>query len=646
MTTSADRAFLLYGTTRTEPAPTELKAGWLTAKLVGGNLRDIRYKGIDVLRAISFLVRDRDWGTYDPALFDLTVEETDTQFTVRYGTRCDGPDGTQLSIAATITGTADGMLVFAAAAATPTGFETNRCGFCILHPIGGLAGTNVSIEHVDGRTEATRMPDLIEPWQPFKDMRAITHTVMPGITAECRMEGDTFEMEDQRNWSDASYKTYVRPLALPWPYMIRAGETVSQTITLAIRDEEPDAAVLLSSVNPVTLQWGEQDGELPAIGLVVTPEEARDTVAALRAHDSFGVQNLLLHFDPAAGHGRAAIDTFVPLAAAHEGTVTMEIAVPCQRPLEEEMQEIAAMIGEAGLRLDAIIVSPSVDRQSTPPGSKWPDCPPLEEVYAAAKTAFPTLALGGGMLSYFTEINRKRVPGEQLAFVSHATNPIVHAADDQSVMETLEALPFITRSLRTIYGAKAYRIGPSTIAMRQNPYGSRTMDNPHGDRIPMANRDPRHNGLFGAAFALGYAAAVTDSGLAHLTLSAATGPFGLIAGPGEPVPQGGLRPLAHVVRALASMAGWDWREVSSSRPGCVLALCGHQGKETVLLCANITAEPVTVDLAGLRVPPGASFSVLDETNLVAASSGDIPSMPASIPLFTLAAYGVARLGWH
>ena len=38
------------------------------------------------------------------------------------------------------------------------------------------------------------------------------------------MEGDTFEMEDQRNWSDASYKTYVRPLALPWPYVLPAGK--------------------------------------------------------------------------------------------------------------------------------------------------------------------------------------------------------------------------------------------------------------------------------------------------------------------------------------------------------------------------------------------------------------------------------------
>ncbi len=39
-------------------------------------------------------------------------------------------------------------------------------------------------------------------------------------------------MEDQRNWTDASYKTYSTPLALPFPVEIRAGETVEQTVTL------------------------------------------------------------------------------------------------------------------------------------------------------------------------------------------------------------------------------------------------------------------------------------------------------------------------------------------------------------------------------------------------------------------------------
>src|SRR3546814_3439871 len=76
------------------------------------------------------------------------------------------------------------------------------------------------------------------------------------------------------------------------------------------------------------------------------------------------------------------------------------------------------------------------------------------------------------MFSYFTELNRKRPPVGLLDFVSHATCPIVHAADDRSVIQTLEAIPHIVRSARAIVGEAPYRLGPSTIGMRQNPYRS------------------------------------------------------------------------------------------------------------------------------------------------------------------------------
>ena len=48
------------------------------------------------------------------------------------------------------------------------------------------------------------------------------------------MEGDVFEMEDQRNWSDGSYKTYCRPLDLPYPYPLKAGQEIRQSITIEV----------------------------------------------------------------------------------------------------------------------------------------------------------------------------------------------------------------------------------------------------------------------------------------------------------------------------------------------------------------------------------------------------------------------------
>ncbi|MBY2911052.1 hypothetical protein [Rhizobium leguminosarum] len=594
-------AFQLYGTRLVETPPVRLRAGKLEADLVNGNLRTIRYDGTEVLRAISYLVRDPDWGTHSPVIVDLRIEQSDNRFTVAYRARCEGPDDTRLVIDVRITGSAD-RLDFEAVAITETGFETNRCGFCILHPIVGVAGSPATVEHVDGRIVVTRFPDVIEPWQPFKDMRAITHAIMPDVQAECRMEGDTFEMEDQRNWSDASYKTYVRPLALPWPYQIAANQPVRQKTSLVLRDiggstRHPPAA---ASGGAIKLELGARTGAMPDIGVIVTPEEADATLSAKSVLSEIAPQELLFHFDPGAGHGVDALTQFAMLAAAHRGRSTLEIALPCTSSPSSEVAEIARQMRLAEFRPDAIMISPSVDRQSTPPGSTWPECPPLDEVYTAARAAFPGIRIGGGMLSYFTELNRKRVPDGQLDFVSHCTNPIVHAADDLSVMQTLEALPFITRSVRAIYGDRPYRIGPSTIPMRQNPYGSRTMDNPSGARVPMANRDPRHNGRFAEAFALGYAIRVLDAGLECLTLSALKGPFGLIAGPAEPTEQGGRRPLFNTVQTLSRLAGASWQACVSSSPSEVLSFVARDAAGARLHVVNLTGEERKVDCGACR----------------------------------------------
>lgn len=606
-------AFALTGTRQREPEPVRLEASPLSADLVNGNLRTIRYGGAEILRAIAYIVRDRDWGTYEPTLSGFSHEQRDGSFTVAYEAMCVGPGGATLRFATRIEATGDG-LSFSVTATPDTDFETNRCGFCILHPIVGIAGSPVRVEHTDGSIEETVLPELVDPWQPFMDMRAITHRV-GDVSVECRMEGDTFEMEDQRNWSDASYKTYVRPLALPWPYVLPGGEPQAQTITLRFSGVSKPVNVGTAGILRPTL--GDAGLPLPAMGFVVYPQDVAATMEHLDLLRELAPQALLLHFDPVAGHGAAEMHALGNIARAHPASITLECALPCRDDLDREMGSIAALARDAGLAPDAIVVSPSVDRQSTPPGSKWPDCPPLDEVYAAARRAFPSARLGGGMLSYFTELNRKRVPADQLDFITHCTNPIVHASDDLSVMQSLEALPFITRSVRAIYGAKPYRIGPSTIPMRQNPYGSATKQNLDMLRIAMADRDPRHNALLAAAWAVGYAARVASAGLDQLVLSALAGPFGLIAGEGEPVAEGGRRPLFHVVKALAAMAGLSsiHTDAVDDTRLAILAARSSSGKATGL-AANLTPATVSVDIAALC--EDSPLAILDANSITAA----------------------------
>ena len=54
--------------------------------------------------------------------------------------------------------------------------------------------------------------------------------------SEVGTEVHLFEMEDQRNWTDASYKTYGTPLALPFPAEINVGHKINKAVGSADQD--------------------------------------------------------------------------------------------------------------------------------------------------------------------------------------------------------------------------------------------------------------------------------------------------------------------------------------------------------------------------------------------------------------------------
>ncbi len=561
----------LYGTDVPPTPARRLTAGAASVTLEGGNLRHLRAGETELIRAVAFLVRDRDWGTLAPEIRDLRIvegAETRISYVAAYVS-----NGARLEVTVAIT-LAPGALRFEAEARATGDFETNRTGFTVLHPIDGVAGAPVRVEHGSAPAEDTRFPALIEPWQPFQDITALSHDT-GGLRVECRFEGDVFEMEDQRQWGDASFKTYVRPLALPWPYSIADGAVMRQAVQ--IRWAASDAAAV---VKPLRCEV--PGARFPETALLLTAPEAirADAVALIR---QIGPQRLLCHFDAAAGHGRAELAAFAALQKTLPGTAfDLELIACCPAggDLEAEFSGYATDLAVAGFTPASIMVCPSVDRQSTPPGSAWPACPPLDAVHAAAARAFPGQVLGGGMASFFPELNRKRPPVGQLAFISHGFCPIVHAADDLSVMETLQAVPHVLASGRAIAAGRGYRLGPSTIAMRQNPYGSRTIPNPQRGRVCMADDDPRQDGAFAAAWTLGFAAMLAPAGLQVWTPAGLTGPRGLFRDDGSP------RPLAAVVARLARCAG-QGVQAAGIASGLATLVCG----ETALL-ANLAPDPI------------------------------------------------------
>ena len=387
------------------------------------------------------------------------------------------------------------------------------------------------------------------------------------------------------------------------------------------------------------------------IGLALPAGEARAALAAMDHLRALTPRFLVCNVDARDGSGLTELDTDRKVAEAILAPIVLEIVLPDESARPTSLSPIAAVNARACL--DAVVVSSAADLKSWQPGANRPERPTVEEICEAARHAFPGVQIGGGMLSSFTELNRKRPRAELVDFVTHTTCSIVHAADDRSVMETLETLPAIIASTRTMIGNRPYHIGPSAIAARSNPYGKGLADNPGGDRVCLTDRDPRQQGVFNAAWTLGYVAACAYGGAAAVAMGAATGPLGFIhRRASTPAPYfdsiNGLAvyPAFHIMVGLARGGGQRLVEARTSPAGGAAALAWTDGERTILWVANLTAEPLKLGIEGLA-EHDRRLSVIDasvfEQVVRNPDALDALARPFEGKVLRLDAYATARL---
>jgi hypothetical protein len=321
--------------------------------------------------------------------------------------------------------------------------------------------------------------------------------------------------------------------------------------------------------------------------------------------------------------------------------------------LRRDLDQLKAELERAGVRPARLAVSPASDLKCTLPGSVFPPAPAWEELFATARAAFPGIPVGGGMFSYFTELNRKRPPAAALDFIGHSTCPLVHAGDDLSLTEGLESLPYIFKSTQAFAGGKPYWLFPTAISMRANPYGAAPAENPRQGRVAMARVDPRERGLIGAAWYAGYLAHAARAGLEAVTLGAVAGPSGIVHTP-QPHPQpwfdetqAPLHPSWHVFRGHAALRGAPVLATRSSAPRDVQALAARRSDGLTLWLTNLTGAPQEVRLDGLPSAGNATLALLDEDGFADLCRDpdalDRLARPFASTAVTLPPYAVARL---
>src|SRR5260221_1036100 len=498
--------------------PAVVRAGPLSAVFDRGELRWIRLGSREVLRGIYVALRAPGWVTLPKDLSDLQIEAGADRFRIRF-TAVHRREGTHFEWQGSLDGEPDGTICFAMDGVARTSFLRNRIGLCVLHPIEPCAGEPCVVEHVDGRSEPLTFPRLVAPHQPFLDVRAIRHQVGPGLEAEVLLTGETFETEDQRNWSDASFKTYSTPLALPFPAEVAPGTRIVQSVTLRLlRRPEPRREGEAASD-------GSSSDRASAAGAVTI---VVDTAAA------FTAQRLRLRLRAAApapmpldaerlralhlDHLRVDLRLAEPgwrealvgaVAAAEAVGASLEAALFLPDAPETALDALAEAVRGLPAALSCWLVFRAADRSTI--------APLVTAVRRLLTPASPAARLAGGTDGHFVELNRRRPSAEGLDRVSFALSPQAHATDDATVVENLASLSSMGESARALYGGKALRLLPGTLRAR-------------GDPDPAHARQSSVLAAAGTAGRIGPAAA---SGFSSLTLYETVGPRGVMDGNGE-----------------------------------------------------------------------------------------------------------------
>ncbi len=594
---SDDRIWAL-GRSFTPYSGIELRAGPLSMVFESETafLRRLRLGNTEVLRGIYAAVRDRNWDTVAPEISDLEIDREAERFRIRFNVLCEA-GAIRFRWRGEIDGDPEGAVRFSFSGRAITSFYRNRIGFCVLHPVEGLSGRPCRIERADGSIAEERFPRHISPHQLFRELRAITHEVRPGVSAEVRMLGDVFETEDQRNWTDASFKTFCTPLSLPFPVLVEAGEVIEQAVEVRMtRASETPLRVVPVAQDPVFVGLSEdRRSELPEVGL-----GCDNDAHALSARELARLRSL------APSHLRVDLylsdDSWVATLAkvdreAKELGTPLELAVFVTDRAEEELRLLREHIERLETWMARLLLFH--ERESVT-DSRWVRV--ARDVLRKDRSA---LILGAGTNAYFAELNRHR-PADGLDCVCFSINPQVHAFDEVSLVETLEAQGMTVQSARRFASGAEIVVSPVTLRPRFNPNATGPAPPPPPGELP-PEVDRRQVSLFGAGWTLGSVKALAEAGAAGVTYYEATGWGGVMEREaGSPLPThfsslpGTVFPLYHVLADVRELSGGEVLTAESSDPHSVTGLFLRKGGRRRLILANLRFEARTIRLKGLR----------------------------------------------
>jgi len=633
---------IMFGGSAYKSSPVMVMAGSLHARYEKGTLRYISSGKTELIRMIYSALRDRNWVTIHPTISDEKIEKTENSF--RITLRCNYSSGEINFIANyTIEGNQENAIVFTMEGEALSDFEKNRIGFCVLHPVEGNEGKNCVVEHTDGSSVQSFFPEEISPNQVFRDIKSMKW-MCDGLNCTLTFDGDVFETEDQRNWTDTSFKTYSTPLSIPYPVKIEKGTRIFQKITLTVAGShsgksEHDEKIIIKLFPEETLR-------LPSIGICQSSRSNplnSSEIKLLRA----------LKFD----HFRVDLHLFENNwieKAEQADRESTDLGFPVEFALfvdDNAMAQVTKFIKWHSEKkpLGSTIILYHKSQPSTPDLLARTIIPTLRE-------ADPDIDLVTGTNANFAQLNRNRPGDTGNDYICYSIHPQEHASDNTTLVENLKAQEYSVITARRIAEKKGIMITPVTLQRRFNASNTLYELTWSGTGVP-PQVDSRVMSLFGACWTVGSLKYLCTSGADSITYYETVGERGIIQGdypsrwPSEfPAPEGMIFPVYHVFKFLLGNKDLGVVKSISSKPLITECLALTDGRKARVMLVNFSdsAQPVSIDCcSGLfRIRPLCSSNFADAASNHRWTGKQQEKVIRSHDIFTLEPYSVNFIeGW-
>ncbi|MEP7322070.1 MAG: hypothetical protein ABI761_09125, partial [Saprospiraceae bacterium] len=272
------------------------------------------------------------------------------------------------------------------------------------------------------------------------------------VEALLEFEGDVFESEDQRNWSDSSYKTYSTPVGIPFPVIVDPGDVVEQKVRLSVGNKS-----FTEKEDRVANEFNEQRIPFPALGYT------RNSLPLSEFHISMLKQIIFDHY-------RVEIDFktrwIEQLNSAYQESDELNTNLELCVFFDDYISEFEQLRQLINTQIKSLLILQK--------GGSVIDPSLFDYIIPRIRTEFPWIKIGSGTNNHFVDINRSRIIDPRLDFISYGATPQAHLPFSNILIENLEAFQYPITTIRS-FSDKNIHISPITLKARDYP--THTIDN-------------------------------------------------------------------------------------------------------------------------------------------------------------------------